>query len=47
MKYMVGPIVADDDDIVTWRLKAGIVKSEKTAIGRQRPVETRFRDDQL
>jgi hypothetical protein len=33
--------------IVTWRLKAGIVKSEKTAFARQRLAETRFRDDQL
>jgi hypothetical protein len=36
-----------NDHIVTWRLKAGIVKSEKTAIASQRFVETRFRDDQL
>jgi hypothetical protein len=32
-----------ENNIVTWRLKAGIVKSEKTAIARQRRVETRFR----
>jgi hypothetical protein len=32
---------------VTWRLEAGIVKSEKTTIAKQRLVETRFRDNQL
>jgi hypothetical protein len=31
---------------VTRRLKAGIVKSEKTAIARQRQVETRFRSNE-
>jgi hypothetical protein len=32
--------------IVTWRLKADIVKSERTAIARQRLVETRFRSNE-
>jgi hypothetical protein len=32
---------------MTRHLKAEIVKLEKTAIARQRLVETRFRDDQL
>jgi hypothetical protein len=32
-------------NIVAWHLKAGVVKSEKTAIVRQRLVETRFRYD--
>jgi hypothetical protein len=34
-------------NIVTCRLKAGIVKSEKTAIARQQLVETHFRDNEV
>jgi hypothetical protein len=34
-------------NIVTWRLKAGMVESEKTAIARQRLVESRPRSNEL